>query len=101
VEWFAVRHVIATDGAFEERITLWRAGSAEDAISRAEDEVAEYTEAVGGRPLDLLQSYQLADEPADGAEVFSLIRRSDLEPGAYLDSFFDTGQEIQQDARAD
>jgi|GEM_PF-5333624 len=31
-----------------------------------------------------------------GAEVFSLIRRSELSPDAYLDSFFSTGSELEQ-----
>jgi hypothetical protein len=93
--------VIARDGAFEERVTLWHAASAEDAIARAESEAAEYTNTVGGRALDLFQSYWLAYEPVHGAEVFSLIRRSELSPRAYLDTFFDTVEEYQQDARTD
>jgi hypothetical protein len=35
-------------------------------------------------------------EPADGAEIFSLMRDSDLAPEDYLDSFFDTGTEGQR-----
>ncbi len=101
MEWFAVRHVIANEAAFEERITLWRTASAEDAIARAEREAAEYTNTVGGRALDLFQSYWLPEEPADGAEVFSLIRDSELAPDAYLNTFFDTGAEYQEDAQAD
>ena len=30
---------------------------------------------------------------ADGAEIFSLMRDSDLDPEDYLDTFFDTGEE--------
>ena len=101
MQWFGVRHVVENDGAFEERITLWRAASAEEAISRAEREVAEYADAVGGRALDLFQSYRLADEPVDGAEVYSLIRRSELAPAAYLDTYFDTGEELQETAEAE
>jgi len=33
-----------------------------------------------------------------GAEVFSLLRESDLEPDAYLDAFFDTGTERQTES---
>jgi hypothetical protein len=101
MEWFAVRHVIEQDGAFEERMTLWNAASAEEAIGRAEREAAEYSNTVGGRALDLFQSYSLPGEPADGAEVFSLIRDSELPPDAYIDAFFDTGSESQQDAQTD
>jgi hypothetical protein len=38
----------------------------------------------------------LPEPPADGAEVFSLIRESELNPAEYLDSHFDTGLEHQQ-----
>jgi hypothetical protein len=43
------------------------------------------------------QSYELYDEPGDGAEVFSLIRVSDLEPSDYVDRYFDTGTERQSE----
>ncbi len=93
MEWFAVRHVIKNDDAYEERITLWRADSAEDAIDRAEAEAASYAWE-GTEPLPLFQSYRLSEEPRDGAEMFSLIRRSPLPPGEYLDSFFAMGSEL-------
>jgi hypothetical protein len=32
---------------------------------------------------------------AEGCEIFSLVRQSDLDPGGYLDTFFDTGREQQ------
>jgi hypothetical protein len=38
----------------------------------------------------------LEEAPRDGAEVFSLIKRSPLLPDAYLDSFFSTGAELEQ-----
>ena len=38
----------------------------------------------------------LFDAPADGAEVFLLMRMSALQPSAYLDAYFDTGEERQQ-----
>ena len=50
----------------------------------------------GTESLDLFQAFELADEPSDGAEVFSLIRRSGLPPAEYLDSFFATGSELEQ-----
>ncbi len=107
VDWYAVRCVFAvgnphaTDGnTYEERITLWRAQSAEQAIERAEVEAAEYAAASDNTPdtfLGLCQSYRLIDVPADGAEVFSLMRGSDLSPPAYLSRFFDSGTERQAD----
>jgi hypothetical protein len=46
--------------------------------------------------LGLAQSFQLSDAPADGVEVFSLLRDSDLTPSDYLTVFFDSGSERQQ-----
>jgi hypothetical protein len=95
--WFAVRHVIRNRDAYEEQITLWRADSFEEAITRAEAEAVDYAWE-GTEPLSLFQAYELCDEPQDGAEVFSLIRRSVLAPSDYLDSFFWTGSEVEGDA---
>lgn len=116
--WYAVRcifrHAATSEGdeggaaersedperkVYEERITLWRASSAEEAIGRAEAEAelrARELEDPGVSYLYLAQSYQLVDEPGDGAEIFSLIRESSLEPDAYLDAFFETGAEDQR-----
>jgi hypothetical protein len=107
--WFGVRtvfhHCAWPDGShgpsYEERVTLWRAKSHEDAIALAVKEAEEYS-----RPgyesempvnyVGLAQSYELPDRPHSGAEIFSLIRYSDLAPTAYLDHFFDTGDEVQR-----
>jgi len=99
-EWFAVRCVFrGTDDppVHEERVTLWRAASFEAAIERAETEAREYAEVLSMTYLGLAQAYKLADEPGDGAEVFSLCRESALGPKEYLDAFFDTGAERQRD----
>ena len=106
--WFAVRCVFrngwpepAPDDPpghdYEERITLWRADSADEAIAKAEAEAEAYASAIYEAPsefLGLAQSYKLFDSPdVDGAEAFSLIRRSILEPDDYLTAFFNTGDE--------
>jgi len=96
MDWFAVRHVVQNEGAFEERVTLWRASSEDEAIARAETEAAEYAASFGWKALDLFQCYRLPEAPADGREAFSLIRQSDLAAERYLDAFFDTGQELQR-----
>jgi hypothetical protein len=44
----------------------------------------------------MFQSYRLSSGPSDGGEVFSLIRRSELAADRYLDTFFDTGSELQR-----
>lgn len=103
-DWFSVRcifRVTTDDGGplYEERITLWRTEGFEAAIALAEAEAAQYADDLGSCDyLGLAQAYQLAEPPGPGAEVFSLIRDSDLESDQYLSTFFDTGQEHQGDA---
>lgn len=85
---------------YEERITLWRASTGKEAIERAEREALEYAAGLEGSPytrLELAQAYRLYDDPGDGAEVFSLMRVSELRHREYLSSFFDTGTERQGD----
>lgn len=95
--WYAVRHVVQNGDAYEERITLWRAVNFDEAIARAREEATGYAAMDRTwRLLELFQAYRLSDAPSDGAEVFSLIRRADLEAPEYLERFFDTGQEIQE-----
>jgi hypothetical protein len=104
--WYAVRCVIAVKWppeaagkTYEERITLWQAETVEEAIERAEAEARECATAIEEAPstyLGLAQSFRLFDSPADGAEVFSLMRMSDLQPSAYLEQYFDSGTERQQ-----
>jgi hypothetical protein len=104
--WYAVRCLFRlsigpeeTEAAYEERITLWRAASFDEAIARAEAEARSYAAGLDESPgaiTDLVQAYHLFDVPGDGAEIFSLMRLSDLEPNAYINTFFDTGTERQQ-----
>ncbi|MEV6209449.1 hypothetical protein [Kitasatospora sp. NPDC051914] len=100
MDWYGVRCVFewtTSDGrAFEERITLWQASSADEAIALAEAEAETYAADNGFDYLDFAQSYRLDGAPGSGAEVFSLLRDSALEPSEYLDAFFDTGTERQQ-----
>lgn len=98
VDWFGVRCVFRGPGGerlFEERVTLWQADSFEVAVKRAEKEAREYASVLSLHYLGLAQAYRLPHEPADGSEVFSLIRESGLDDAAYIDSFFDTGTERQ------
>ena len=100
--WYAVRSLFQlTDeggSGYEERITLWQAGSSEQALENARAEAEEYAEFAGLSYLTgFAQAYPLADSPPrDGAEVFSLIRDSALPPKPYVERFFSTGQERQQ-----
>ena len=86
---------MAGESAYEERITLWRAESADDAIRQAEEEAKTYETQIEIEYLDFAQSYRIADAIEPGGEIFSLSRKSDLQPGDYLDRFFDTGGEYQ------
>ncbi|OLP47049.1 hypothetical protein BJM39_00925, partial [Salmonella enterica subsp. enterica serovar Javiana] len=74
---------------------LWHADSPDAAIALAEHEAQDYATELGGESLGLSQCFALADAPGHGAEVFSLIRRSDLAPDSYMDRHFDTGAEHQ------
>lgn len=99
--WFGVRSVLlaGVDGAnsqYEERITVWQARDADEAIARAEQETVAYAADIDGTYLGLAQACRMDGDPADGSEVFSLIRTSSLGPAAYLSAFFDTGDEHQQ-----
>lgn len=104
--WFAVRSVVVFDAGaedgrdiYEERVCLFEAADAEVAIARAEVEVSAYAALFDdATALGFHQSYALAEEIGDGAEVFSLMRDSDLQPDDFLDRFFDTGDERQRPA---
>ena len=97
--WFSVRCIFRgsddMSASYEERITVWRATNFEEAVGMAEAEASDYAELVGHRYLGFAQVYQLADEIGHGAEVYSLIRDSNLPPDVYLSTFFDTGRERQ------
>ncbi len=98
--WFAVRCLfqMTIDGAtaYEERVTLWRAGTADEAIAQAEEEAKDYANVLEITHLNFTQSYMIDGDVVDGAEVFSLIRRSELAPDDYMSGFFDTGEEFQE-----
>jgi hypothetical protein len=73
--WVSVRCVFlllrGEEQVYEERITLWRSADMDEAVARAEREAEAY-----------------ADEVADGAEVFSLMRVHAASPDEYLARFF-------------
>ena|SRR5579872_4411622 len=85
---------------YEERITLWSAETFEEALELAEREAEEYAgeTTMATKRCGLLQGYWLVDDlklKKQGIEVFSLLRESDLTPNAYLNAFFDTGDEYE------
>ncbi len=100
--WYAVRSFYRFDppdgegqGVYEERVVIFDADDVDAVMAMAEQEADEYADTVGAESLDCFQSFVLADQPGQGAEVFSLMRNSDLDASAYLDRFFDTGDERQ------
>lgn len=104
-DWFAVRCVFATGWptdspqAYEERITLWRAATFDQAIEKAEADALEYARGIEEAPdtyLGIAQAYKFDGPPGEGVEVFSLIRRSPLAADDYINAFFDTGDEYQR-----
>lgn len=101
--WYGVRSVYrfeaAVDGhdVYEERVVLFEADDFDAAIAKAEEEATAYVAALEhGEVLPLFQSYAVSDDVGEGAELFSLMRTSELEPDDYLDHFFDTGHERQR-----
>jgi hypothetical protein len=102
--WYTVRTVVhrQDERVFEERITLWRRSDPDEAAEAALAESAEFAADVGGVDCGLAQVYEPHGDDvaglrsaAEGCEIFSLVRQSDLDPGPYLDTFFDTGREQQ------
>jgi len=98
-QWYTVRCLFGAPRGkgfvYEERMTLWCTDSFENAISFAESEAAVYAKANKLEYLELAQVCLLPGHPTSGAEVFSLVRDSELGTDEYLDSFFDTGTERQ------
>ena len=84
------------EAAYEERITLWRARSFKKAIARAEAEARDYAETLECEYAGFAQAFRFDGKPEQGAEVFSLIRRSGLDLEDYIDRHFDTGTEYQR-----
>jgi hypothetical protein len=105
MQWFTVRTVVhrRDERVYQERITLWRRATADDAAEAALTESAEYAADESAVDCGLAQVFEPYGDDvaglrsaAEGCEIFSLVRQSDLEPGPYLDTFFDTGREQQQ-----
>jgi hypothetical protein len=97
--WYSVRCVVEHGaGTYEERITLWQAATFDEAIELAEADAEAYAATLGeAEYAGLAQVFALPESPRHGAEVYSLIRESELGTNDYLDAFFDTGRERQGD----
>ena len=101
--WYGVRLVyrwkMTSGQAYEERVLLVHADSAEAAIAEAERLSKDYESA----DIEYL-GYAIAfniycdngQELGPGTEVFSLVRESELPPDQYIDRFHDTGNECSR-----
>jgi hypothetical protein len=100
MDWYSVRCVIkwGIRNTFEERITLWLAESPDHAIEKAEADARLYARRnAGGSYAGLAQCYHIGDtDIRSGAEVFSLLRTSELDVDEYLSAYFDTSAERSQ-----
>ena len=101
MKWFGVRtvflHTDFEETTYEERVTIHRAISLDAAIANGESCAAKY-ESEATRYLGYISAFEIHDEIGEGSEVYSLMRKSQLSPDEYIDRFFDTGQECQQNA---
>jgi hypothetical protein len=91
----SVRAVPDLPQQYEERVTIWRAADFDEAISLAKEEAERYAKEADFELLDHYLAYLWDDdlEPGHGAEVFSLNRNCDLDPGTYLETFITPGTE--------
>lgn len=97
--WYTIRDLFCDDDErnFVERVTLWHADNAEEAMGMAEASAELHADATGLTELIFSQSFWLFDDPhVQGAEVFSLMRESDLDAAAYVSRFFVTGRETTE-----
>ena len=98
MSWFGIRSILhhTNDEVYEERIVLVQADDLDSAFSSAQNEAKTYVRSLGeGHTFTgYSDSYQIdSDKFENLSEVFSLMRSSKLEPGQYIDRYYDTGNE--------
>jgi hypothetical protein len=83
---------------YEERILLLRAESFDEAVKKAEAEAEEYARDAECSYINFVDVFHVYDNRVgEGSVVYSLMRRSDLDEGQYLDRFCDTGAELSEE----
>jgi hypothetical protein len=99
-KWFAVQCFFVIEAGavipergqtYEERITLWQAENADEAAAKASRAADSYAADNGFQRVDYVTSYEMFDAPAEGSEVWSLIRDSWLPPKEYIERFVIAG----------
>jgi hypothetical protein len=102
--WYSVRCIFRhptrekTQGQklYEERITVWKTDSFENAVELAEEEAVAYAEDCHSDYVGLAQAYHLYEPRLkSGSEVFSLMREHTYTPQKYIDRYFEKGSEKQ------
>lgn len=79
---------------YEERIVLFRASSADEAIRLAESEASIYARDNHADYLGYVDVYQMFSAPfGSGTELYSLMRSSDLAPADFVTRYFDDGSQ--------
>jgi hypothetical protein len=94
--WYGVRCVFHHRelGVHEERVTLWTAGSLDEAIGCPEAEAGEYCAALGeAEYTGFAEAFRMDAVPGVGAEVFSLTRESELSPDSCVGKSYAMGRE--------
>ena len=103
--WFGVRTVVhhLDIGSYEERIILVTASDFDEALVRAGQLTKEYvSDLTSASSTGFFDAFEMYDqELAEGMEVFSLLRTSNLKPKQYIDRFFHTGMERSQHSSSD
>lgn len=86
------------DVHYEERVVLLLANSLGHAIERGEEEAAGYVAAVGDAEYTgFISVYKLGEqEIGDRSEIYSLMRKTDMETDDFLDRYHDDGNECTQ-----
>ncbi len=104
--WFSVRCLFShssqadpDDGnLYEERITLWKSETWDEAYRLAKEEALKYARESGAEFIEATDSFHLfGKDQESGAEVWSLMRGSQLDPENYRDSFLCTNRERAQE----
>lgn len=104
--WFTVRCLFshptrAREGdehLYEERVTLWRCGSWDEAYCLARLEAETYAKEVSAILIDTTDAFHLFDaECGHGTEVWSTMRGSHLDSQTYTETFCTTDRDRQHD----
>lgn len=100
--WYAVKCLFSHPGRanpedgtlYEERITLWRADSWNEAFQKAKDEARAYAAESDCKFLSATSAFHLFDGSlGEGTEVWSAMRESNLTPDFYVKTFSETDRD--------